>query len=112
AHGQGGIEGERARDADALPLATRELVRVAVREIRVEADGLEQVAHARLAAAAGADAVHRQRLGDDVPDGHAGVERRIRILEDDLHFAPYLAQVVPAHRGQLLAHEADGAAGG
>ena len=41
-------ERERARDADALPLAARELVRVAVEVLGAQADRLEQVLHARL----------------------------------------------------------------
>src|SRR3712207_8851329 len=32
-----------------------------------------------------ADSLDTQRLGDDVEDGHPGVERREGILEDDLH---------------------------
>ena len=43
------VQRERARDPDALALAARELVRVAVREARVEADDVEQLAHARRA---------------------------------------------------------------
>ena len=34
-----------------------------------------------------ADAVHGERLGDDLADGHARVERRVRVLEDELHLA-------------------------
>ena len=40
--------GERAGEADALALAARELVRVAVQVLRPEADLLEQLAHALL----------------------------------------------------------------
>ncbi len=38
------VERERAGDADALALATAELVRIAVDHIRVQADDLEQLA--------------------------------------------------------------------
>ena len=38
-----GLQGQRAGDADALPLAAGELVRVAVVVLRVEADQLEQL---------------------------------------------------------------------
>src|SRR5581483_4783031 len=99
------------RDPDALPLPAGELVRIPVREVGVEADRLEQVADAALAVAARPLAVDEHRLLDDLPDRHARVERRVRILEDDLHLLAQLAQVVPARRRQLVAHEADGAAG-
>jgi hypothetical protein len=41
------VEREDARDADALPLAARELVRIAADRLRGEADALEQIAHDR-----------------------------------------------------------------
>ena len=43
-----GVERERARDADALALTAAELVRIAVVEIGVEADGAQQLLHARV----------------------------------------------------------------
>ena len=63
------------------------------------------------AVAARADAVHRERLGDDVADGHARVERRVRVLEDDLHLAPHLPHLLAAERRQLPPVEPDRAAG-
>ena len=42
-----GLSGERAREADALPLAARELVRVAVRRVGGQPDDAEQLAHLR-----------------------------------------------------------------
>ena len=59
-------DGERAGDADPLPLAARELVREPVVVLGVEADDLQQLAHAPLALRLGADPVHLERLGDDV----------------------------------------------
>ena len=98
-------QGERARDADSLALAARELVRIAVREARVEADDVEQLADADAAVAARADPVHDQRLADDVSDRHPRVERRVRVLEDDLHLAPHLAERFAAELRQLDALE-------
>ena len=46
-----GLTRERARDADALPLAARELVRIARRGVGGQADALEQLADARAALA-------------------------------------------------------------
>ena len=57
------LQGERAGDADALPLAAGELVREAVVVLGVEADGLQQLADPVLPAAGRVDAVdlHRRR---------------------------------------------------
>ena len=43
-----GLHGQRAGDADALALAAGELVRVAVGEVRVEADDAQQLLDALL----------------------------------------------------------------
>src|SRR5205085_8552239 len=88
-----GIDGERAGDADALSLPAGEFVRVALDETRTESHRLHQLAHARVAFAATADEVERlQRLADDLPHGHARVQRSIRVLKDDLHMPPLAAQ--------------------
>ena len=52
-----GVEGEGTGEADPLPLAARELVRVARGGIRGQPDGLEQLADAR----AGSPAARRSR---------------------------------------------------
>ena len=106
-----GAERERAGDADSLALAARELVRVAVREARVEADHVEQLADPDAPVLARADPVHDQRLADDVADRHARVERRVRVLEDDLHLAPHLAELLAAELRQLDALEPHRAGG-
>ncbi len=89
------LDGERARDRDALPLAAGELVRVALRVRRRQADDAQQLGHA-LALAPGVQAVQRERLGEHVADRHARVQRRVRVLEDDLHRAALRAQVAAA----------------
>src|SRR5262249_7344991 len=54
-----GIERERARDPDALALAARHLVRVAIGKIRIEAADREQLAHpGRAARRIGLDSVY------------------------------------------------------
>src|SRR6185436_17217106 len=102
---------QRPRDADALPLAAGKLMWVAGGVLRQQADLLEQLAHARLALRLVADdAVHLERLGDDLADGHARVERRIRVLEDHLHLAPHAAQLARRERRDVDALEPDAAA--
>ena len=100
-----GPSAKRARDPDALPLAAGELVGIAVRVARVEADDVEQLANAGGACATRTGAVHDQRLRDDVADGHPRVERRVRILEDDLHVAAQFPDLASRQFRQLLAHE-------
>ena len=78
------LERERTCDTDALPLATGELVRVAVAVLGGEPHGGEQLVDTRQRLGA-SDAVDEQRLRDDVAHRHAGVERGERVLEHDLH---------------------------
>ena len=91
------LERERARDADALPLAAAELVRVLVDVGGVEPDELEQLPHARATLLARADLVNDERLLDDRADAHPRIQRRVRILEDDLE--------VPARAAQFAGRE-------
>ena len=88
---QARVERERARDADALALAARELVRVAVVVLGREADDVHQLLHAPLGVAARL-AVDHERVGDDRAHALARVERGVRILEDHLHLAPQRPQ--------------------
>ena len=63
------LQGDRARDPDALPLAAGELVRIAVVVLGVEPDALHQLA-ARAPALASLSSHREQakRLADDRPD--------------------------------------------
>jgi len=69
-------------------------VRIAIGVLRQEPDAMAELAHALATAArAGDDAVHGERLGQDLADRHPRIQRGVRILEDHLH--------PPAHRPQL-----------
>ncbi len=105
------IGGKRPGDADALPLAAGELVRVAVGEVGVEADRLQQFLHALGALVLGHQLVDLHRLGHDVAHGHAWVQRGVRILEDHLQVAPHLPHLGAVERGQVAAVEDDVAFG-
>ena len=76
---------DRAREGDPLSLAARELVREPVRHRGLEADVLEHLVHTRAPVAL--DPERPQRLGDDPPDAHARIERRVRVLEHDAGLA-------------------------
>ena len=53
------------------------------------------------------DLLDPQRLGDRGADGQAGIERRLRVLEDDLHLAPQRAHLLAAEAGDVDALELD-----
>ena len=52
-----------------------------------------------------------EAFADDLPDAHARIERRVRVLEDDLHLAAHLAHRRRVQRQQLAPLEGDAAAG-
>jgi hypothetical protein len=56
--------------------------------------------------------VHDERLGNDLPDGHAGVEAAGGVLEDDLHVAPEAAEPGRARSDDVHAIEDDRAGRG
>ncbi len=80
-------------------------MRVAVGEVRVEPDRLQQLLHALVAVAAIDEVMDLHRLGDDRADRHARVERGVRVLEDHLHVAAHLAHVARVQLRQVLALE-------
>src|SRR3954447_2911461 len=107
------VEDDRPRDHRALLLAPREVARVLVEELvrRREADVLERVGHtrARLGAAL-RQAVDRQRVAHRLADGHRRVQGGVRVLKDDLHPPPVLAQVAFAQLRHVASLEDDAAA--
>ncbi len=90
---------DRARDADALSLATGELVRVPVVVLGVEADALHERLHVGLDAVLGLDPLDPEGRPDDRADRVPRVQRRVRILEDHLNVAPEPAKPRPASVG-------------
>ena len=107
-----GLQDHRAGDADALALAARELVRVAVDHLRRQAGLRHHLAHARPdRVPAEAGLVGGERLGDAVADRHARIEAGERVLEDDLHRAPAAAQRLAVERGEVLAEPQHAARG-
>ncbi len=107
------LEDQRAGDADALALASGELAGTpgAVDE-GVDADLVEHGVGRGASLLLGADLPDGQRLGHDVDDPAARVQRRDRVLEDHLHLRAQRAQVAAAERGQLGLAEDDLARGG
>jgi hypothetical protein len=84
-------------------------VRIAVDHVRVQADDPQQLAHALLALRMRASVEVLQRLGHDRPDGHARVERRVRVLKDHLDPPPERMQLGRAEPSDILSVEDDAA---
>ena len=85
---QVGLEDQRPGDPDPLPLAARELVRVAPGVVRGEADEVHDPLDLGAALRRRPDAVDPEALADAVADRRPRIERRVRVLEDDLHPLP------------------------
>ena len=77
-----------------------------------QAHQLEQLQHARSAAARITDRMDDQRLGDDVAHPHARVQRPVRVLEHDLHGAAFGTHGGTAQPGDVFAVVQDGPAAG
>ena len=104
------LKRKRAGNVDALALAARELMRVAVHVLGVEADKFHQLANASLALLRiGLRLVDNHRLFDDLCAGLARIERRVGILEDHLHTAA-LATGAVFLEVERLTFERDGSA--
>ena len=73
--------------------------------LRRQADQAQQLGDA-LAAPAGREAVQRQRLAERLLDRHARIERRVRVLEDDLQRAPCARIASASSANKLFAVEA------
>src|ERR1022692_641698 len=117
-HDKFGTQRQRARDADALPLASAEFVREAPPDRFVEANGAQEFDDAALQPTLSQStrqgwgalfSMNDERLGDDVLDAEAGIERGEGILEDDLHIAAQPPHFAGAGGEQVAAFEADAA---
>ena len=87
-----GPRSERSGDANALPLAAAELVRIAIGMLRLQSDLREQVLNALATLPGRHQAVDREAVRDLRADLPARIEARIGVLEDDLHAPPEPAQ--------------------
>ena len=112
ANDEGGVDRQRAGDADPLSLASRELMGVAVGEPRVHPDDVKQLVDPVLPLFPLGQLEDVDRLADDVAHRLARVERRVRILEDHGHLAPPGAQPFASLLGDVFAFEMDRAGRG
>ena len=93
---QPGPQHQRPGDGDALALAAGELARVAVGGVRVQADAVQGCLHLGARGRRARPAMGDQRFHEGLPDRTHGVQRSVRVLEDDLDLA---GQLAPAPAG-------------
>ena len=105
------VQHQRSRDRDPLPLAAGEHVRIAVIELRSQADLRHHRAGGRGAVGGAHAGVDEQRLLQRLADLLARVERAVRVLEHDLHLAAQGIAGSGAGRGEVLAIDDEGARG-
>ena len=80
---------------------------IALGVLGLKADAVEQVADPRVDVATGRDPVQFHGLADDLADPLAGVQRRVRVLEDHLHLASHGPHGPPRPADEFLALELD-----
>ena len=85
---------------------------VAQGHVGKEPHHLQQLRHAVGDLRLGQDGMHADRLGDDLADGHARIERGVRVLEDDLHLLAHGDHRLAVEPGDVHVLEADLASGG
>jgi hypothetical protein len=86
-------------------------VRILARVFATQSDFLQQLSHALLGGGAFGQLMDGQSLPYRGPDRHARIERRERVLEDDLHVAAHRPQVLSLECADIDSVEADVTAG-
>src|SRR5207244_3886542 len=82
------LQHQSARDADTLALTAAEFVGILFRRIDRHTDLRQNLAHLRADFLRIAETMHTHRLAQGLADRAAWIERRVRVLEYDLHLAP------------------------
>ena len=111
-HDEFRAQGQRAGDADALALASAELVWKAAAGGLVHAHGAQEFCDTSAAEVCAKRLVNEQGLGDHVLDTEAGIEGAERVLEDDLHVTAQAAHFAMAGGEQIMPIKEDAAGGG
>ena len=103
AHDQFRFDGEGARDADALPLAAAELMRITLRVSGVEPDRLQQFRDPIPPGGFVLASLWMSRGSPTILDGQARVQRPVGILKYDLQLPPARAEFDAPKYGQVVA---------
>ncbi len=106
------VEGKRAGDAQALPLAAGEFMREACGLPGIEADPVHQMGDPLAGFRSRRASVHQDRLRDGGAHGLAGIEGSERVLEDHLDPAAGFLQGGTGARQDVATAEAHGSGRG
>ncbi len=88
-------------------------MRKAVCMFFAQADQTEQIRHLLFSfCPMGIQAIDRKRLGDNIGNRHARIQRRIRVLKDHLHFFSQFMHFTRTGGKHIGAFKQDAAAGG
>ena len=87
-HKEARSQRKRASNIDALPLPAGELMRIPRQRSLIQPDLAKQLTQPRRQAFRRRFAVDRKRLSQYLAHGHSRIQRRIRVLKDDLHPPP------------------------
>ena len=97
------VERQRAGDADALPLAAGELVRILLQVVFVQADLLDELAGAVVDLLLGQQVVFLYGLGEHGEYALGGVQGAVGVLEHHLKALARLVQLLTAEGADVLA---------
>jgi hypothetical protein len=85
---QSRMKRQRSGDANSLSLPTAKRVGKPIHILRAQTNQLQQLGNAGHPLVTASDAVHEQRFANDIENRHPRIQRRKRILEDELHVSP------------------------
>ena len=109
---ESGFERDGAGHSDSLPLSPRELVRIAVHDFRAQTHLRQEQGHFFAQRGAVCHAVYVQCLADNLLDRHAGIERTVGVLKDDLHPPALFAKLLAVESQDVVSFEFDDPRGG
>ena len=105
-------QSQRTSKTDALELAARELVRVAIQDLLGQANLLDDFHDALGDLPLTTCLLDAHGLGENLVDAHARIHRRVGVLEHHLHVAVDAHCVAALERGQVAPFQLNGTARG
>ena len=111
-HHEPGLGDEGAGDADALALTAGKLVGIALQLLLRQADGAGDPRHLLVQLGLCQAEMGPERLLQQLPHGHAGIQGGVGVLKDELHVPALLPHSLPVQRTQVLTIEKDLPGGG
>jgi hypothetical protein len=102
-HQEARLDRERPRDTDTLALAAGKFMRIAIERLRTHPDAGQQLHDPRFLLTPARQPMNLDPFADDRPHPHPRIQRRVRILKDQLHLPAKLPQFGTAERREVAA---------